>query len=174
VLHWSDAGAASWYDVAVAVGELGEELGLLERMAQVNPITTADYPTPAQRPSHSLLDCTGTVEPGPAPTPGGGHISAAIKLDRSASQFAMDAVWSLQDAKNRFSAVVDAAARGEPQMVTRRGKWVSVVLSAEEYERLQRLERASAPSLGELLLQMPQDDEPFERLPLAPREFPCI
>jgi prevent-host-death family protein len=84
----------------------------------------------------------------------------------------MDAVWTLQDAKNRFSAVVDAAARGEPQMVTRRGKWVSVVLSAEEYERLQRLERASAPSLGELLLQMPQDDEPFERLPLTPREFP--
>jgi antitoxin Phd len=34
----------------------------------------------------------------------------------------MDATWSLQDAKNRFSAVVDAAARGEPQMVTRRGK----------------------------------------------------
>ena len=86
----------------------------------------------------------------------------------------MDATWTLQDAKNRFSAVVDAAARGEPQMVTRRGKWVSVVLSAEEYERLQRLERASAPSLGELLLQMPQDDEAFERLPLAPREFPCI
>ena len=27
-------------------------------MAAVNPITTADYPTPAQRPSYSLLDCT--------------------------------------------------------------------------------------------------------------------
>ena len=86
----------------------------------------------------------------------------------------MDATWTLQDAKNRFSAVVDAAARGEPQMVTRRGKRVSVVLSAEEYERLQRLEQSSAPSLGELLLQMPQDDESFARLPLAPREFPCI
>jgi dTDP-4-dehydrorhamnose reductase len=60
ILHWSDAGAASWYDVAVAVGELGLELGLLERMAQVNPITTADYPTPAQRPSYSLLDCSET------------------------------------------------------------------------------------------------------------------
>jgi len=60
VLHWSDAGAASWYDVAVAVGELGLELGLLERMAQVNPITTADYPTPAKRPSYSLLDCSET------------------------------------------------------------------------------------------------------------------
>ncbi len=85
----------------------------------------------------------------------------------------MDAIWTLQDAKNRFSAVVDAAARGEPQKVTRRGKWVSVVLSAEDYERLQRLDVANAPSLAELLLQMPQDNEGFEPLPLAPREFPC-
>jgi dTDP-4-dehydrorhamnose reductase len=58
--HWSDAGAASWYDVAVAIGELGQELGLLESAAQVAPITTADYPTPAQRPNYSLLDCTAT------------------------------------------------------------------------------------------------------------------
>ena len=85
----------------------------------------------------------------------------------------MDATWTLQDAKNRFSAVVDAAARGEPQKVTRRGKWVSVVLSAEDYQRLQRLDVANAPSLNELLLQMPQDDEGFERMPLTPREFPC-
>lgn len=85
----------------------------------------------------------------------------------------MDGVWSLQDAKNRFSAVVDAALTGAPQKVTRRGKLVSVVLSAQEYERLRRLEQASAPSLGELLLAMPQDDEPFERMPLTPRDFPC-
>jgi len=85
----------------------------------------------------------------------------------------MDATWTLQDAKNRFSAVVDAAARGEPQKVTRRGKWVSVVLSAEDYQRLQRLDAANAPTLNDLLLQMPQDDEGFERMPLTPREFPC-
>jgi dTDP-4-dehydrorhamnose reductase len=60
VLHWSDAGAASWYDVAVAVGELAQELGLLERPAAVNPLTTAEYPLPAQRPSYSLLDCSAT------------------------------------------------------------------------------------------------------------------
>jgi dTDP-4-dehydrorhamnose reductase len=58
ILHWSDAGAASWYDFAVAIGELGVEAGLLERAARVKPLTTADYPTPAQRPSYSLLDCT--------------------------------------------------------------------------------------------------------------------
>jgi dTDP-4-dehydrorhamnose reductase len=57
-LHWSDAGAASWYDFAVAIGELGVSAGLLERAAEVLPIRTADYPTPAQRPSYSLLDCT--------------------------------------------------------------------------------------------------------------------
>lgn len=58
LLHWCDAGAASWYDVAVAVGELGQELGLLERAAPVTALTSADYPTPAQRPSYSLLDCS--------------------------------------------------------------------------------------------------------------------
>ena len=60
-LHWSDAGAASWYDVAMAVGELAQELGLLEQPAVVNPLTTAKYPLPAQRPSYSLLDCAATL-----------------------------------------------------------------------------------------------------------------
>ncbi len=58
ILHWSDAGAASWYDFAVAIGELGVAAGLLEQAAPVRPLTTADYPTPAQRPSYSLLECT--------------------------------------------------------------------------------------------------------------------
>jgi dTDP-4-dehydrorhamnose reductase len=60
VMHWSDAGAASWYDVAVAVGRIGAELGLIDTPAEVQPITTADYPTPAKRPAYSLLDSTST------------------------------------------------------------------------------------------------------------------
>ena len=60
ILHWSDAGAASWYDFAVAIGELGVAAGLLERAARVVPIATADYPTTARRPSYSLLDCSGS------------------------------------------------------------------------------------------------------------------
>jgi len=58
VMHWSDTGAASWYDVAVAVGRIGAELGLIDNPAYINPITTAEYYTPATRPSYSLLDCT--------------------------------------------------------------------------------------------------------------------
>lgn len=44
----------------MAIGELGMELGLLKKAAVVQPITTADYPTPAQWPNYSLLDCTAT------------------------------------------------------------------------------------------------------------------
>ena len=72
--------------------------------------------------------------------------------------------WPLQEARNRFSAVVDAAVAGEPQRVTRRGKPAVVVLSVEEYERLSHLEKAKAPTFTDLLLAIPQDDEEFEPL----------
>ena len=75
--------------------------------------------------------------------------------------------WPLQDAKSKFSAVVNAALAGEPQRVTRRGQPAVVVVATEEYERLCRLEKAGAPTLGESLLGIPQDDEEFERLSLA-------
>lgn len=77
--------------------------------------------------------------------------------------------WSLQDAKNRFSAVVDAALAGVPQLVTRRGKPAVFVLAVDEYDRLCRLEKANAPTLAELLLAIPQNDQEFERLPLPAR-----
>ncbi len=80
-------------------------------------------------------------------------------------------VWPLQDAKNRFSAVVEAALAGRPQRVTRRGKPAVVVLADAEYERLRLAEKAKAPTFAELLLAMPQDGGEFERLPLKPRDF---
>ena len=60
VLHWSDAGVASWYDFAVAIGELALARGLIKKVAPIDPITTPEYPLPAPRPSYSLLDCTAT------------------------------------------------------------------------------------------------------------------
>jgi dTDP-4-dehydrorhamnose reductase len=58
--HWSDCGAASWYDFAVAIGALAAARGLIEAPARVRPITTAEYPTPAQRPAYSLLETSTT------------------------------------------------------------------------------------------------------------------
>ena len=77
--------------------------------------------------------------------------------------------WALQDAKNKFSALVNAALAGEPQRVTRRGQPAVVVLASEEYERLCRMEKSNTSTLGELLLEIPQDDQEFERLSLPDR-----
>lgn len=78
--------------------------------------------------------------------------------------------WSLQDAKNRFSAVVEAAQRGGPQLVTKRGAPAVVVLAAEEYARLKSLEEQRAPSFVDHLLAMPRDDEAFDRLEVELRD----
>jgi dTDP-4-dehydrorhamnose reductase len=56
IYHWSDAGVCSWYDFAVAIGEEAAAMGLIPRAAQVRPIATEDYPTPARRPAYSVLD----------------------------------------------------------------------------------------------------------------------
>ena len=70
--------------------------------------------------------------------------------------------WSVQDAKNRFSEVVEAARRA-PQTVTKHGKPAVVVMDVVEYERLRHLERAQAPSFADVLLAMPQDNGEFPR-----------
>jgi len=70
--------------------------------------------------------------------------------------------WSVQDAKNRFSEVVEAARR-MPQTVTKHGKPAVVIVDVVEYERLRQLERAKAPSFVEVILAMPQDDGEFPR-----------
>jgi len=41
--------------------------------------------------------------------------------------------WQLQEAKNKFSQVVNEAAEDGPQIITRHGVDVAVVISAEEY-----------------------------------------
>jgi dTDP-4-dehydrorhamnose reductase len=67
--HWTDSGAASWYDFAVAIQEEALAIGLLTRQAPVVPIATADYPTPARRPSYSVLDKSSAVALVGAPAP---------------------------------------------------------------------------------------------------------
>ncbi|MBB3813606.1 dTDP-4-dehydrorhamnose reductase [Xanthomonas arboricola] len=53
--HLTAAGQTSWHGFAEAIFQEAVSAGLLSRAPRVVPITTADYPTPAQRPAYSRL-----------------------------------------------------------------------------------------------------------------------
>jgi len=58
ILHFCDNGIASWYDIAIAIGEISAKNGIVNYPAFINPIKSENFPTKAKRPSFSLLDCT--------------------------------------------------------------------------------------------------------------------
>lgn len=77
-------------------------------------------------------------------------------------------MWTVQDAKNKFSAVVEAALAGTPQEVSRRGKPAVVVLSAEEYRRLVAGAVQARESFADHLLAFPGPEMP--RAKAVPRD----
>ena len=70
--------------------------------------------------------------------------------------------WSVQDAKAHFSKFLDTCLKEGPQMVTKRGKEVAVLVPAQDWRRMQA---SSKPTLKELLLA----DEPRGELTIPPR-----
>ena len=54
--HYCGQGITSWYEFAEAIIELARPYGKI-KTTQIEPITTADYPTKAKRPAFSALDC---------------------------------------------------------------------------------------------------------------------
>lgn len=62
--------------------------------------------------------------------------------------------WQLQEAKSRFSEVVDLTLKEGPQLVTRRGEEAVVILAANDYRRLS----GQAPQLMECLLNAPRGE----------------
>jgi prevent-host-death family protein len=50
----------------------------------------------------------------------------------------MKTTWPLQDAKNRFSEVIEQALKHGPQTVTRRGKETAVIISVQDYRKMQQ------------------------------------
>jgi prevent-host-death family protein len=71
-------------------------------------------------------------------------------------------IWPVQDAKARFSEFLDACLLEGPQMVTRRGTEAAVLVSVQEWRRLQS---AARPSLKKLLLS----DQARTDMVVAPR-----
>lgn len=71
-------------------------------------------------------------------------------------------IWPVQDAKARFSELLETSLREGPQVVSRRGAEVAVLVPMREWERLQG---AAAPTLKALLLS----EEPRADIPVPPR-----
>jgi prevent-host-death family protein len=61
----------------------------------------------------------------------------------------MSNVWQVQDAKARFSEMLETSLTEGPQIVTRRGVETAVLVPIEQWRRLERMTR---PGLKELLL----------------------
>lgn len=57
--------------------------------------------------------------------------------------------WPVQDAKARFSELLETCLEKGPQIVTKRGSETAVLVPIDEWRRLQQ---AAKPSLKELLL----------------------
>jgi antitoxin Phd len=70
--------------------------------------------------------------------------------------------WPVQDAKARFSELLEASLKEGPQIVTRRGVETAVLVPFEEWSRLQSSAR---PTLKELLLA----DAPRAEIPVPSR-----
>jgi antitoxin Phd len=71
--------------------------------------------------------------------------------------------WPVQDAKARFSELLETSLREGPQIVTRRGMEAAVLVPVEEWRRLQESAR---PTLKELLLA----ESPRAEIPVPPRQ----
>ena len=62
ILHCTNSGVCSWFDIAVAIGEFAEKNNYIKKRAKVIPIESKEFLTEAQRPAYSVLDCIGSWE----------------------------------------------------------------------------------------------------------------
>ena len=77
--------------------------------------------------------------------------------------------WQLQEAKNKFSSLVDRAKNSGPQVVTKHGEEAVVVISAAEYKELLKPQL----DLVQFFQQSPlfMDEFDLERNKELPREI---
>jgi antitoxin Phd len=78
----------------------------------------------------------------------------------------MENEWQLQDAKNKFSEVVNQAISQGPQLITRRGEKTAILLSYAEYEKLCKAQG----KLSEFFRSSPLADTSLSRDNGKPRE----
>ncbi len=60
ILHWHDGGLTSWYDFAIAIGDIANKKRVIDHYSNVIPISSLEYKLPATRPLYSLLEIENT------------------------------------------------------------------------------------------------------------------
>lgn len=71
-------------------------------------------------------------------------------------------IWRVQEAKARFSEMLEACVADGPQLVTKRGAETAVLVPVDQWRRM---EAEGRPTLKDLLLA----DEPRFDIPILPR-----
>ena len=79
--------------------------------------------------------------------------------------------WQLQEAKSNFSQLVDRAISHQPQIVTRHGQDVVVVLSCEEYNKMTLPEKDLVTFFKESPLAMAEEELDLSRAKDHPRDL---
>ncbi len=75
--------------------------------------------------------------------------------------------WQLQEAKNQLSKVIEHAIADCPQIITRHGKEVVVVVAFSEWTK----QASQKPKLVDILLQCPEKDFQIPREMDSPRDL---
>jgi prevent-host-death family protein len=78
----------------------------------------------------------------------------------------MKSLWQLQEAKNKFSEVVNHARSDGPQEISRHGEKTAVVISFEEYKKL----KEHKGSIADFFRSSPLHEIDLERVKDHPRE----
>ncbi len=79
-------------------------------------------------------------------------------------------VWTVDEAKSAFEAVIKRAQSGEPQRIVANGKTIAVVTKVEREAQVEENEQKERPSFVEHLLAIPKGgDVEFERIQLNER-----
>ena len=83
----------------------------------------------------------------------------------------MSHAWQLQEAKNKFSNLVERAQQEGPQIVTKHGKEAVVVLSVDDYKKITKPKESlvdflQKSPLGGMELDLARDKNPLRDVPL--------
>jgi antitoxin Phd len=83
----------------------------------------------------------------------------------------MEHTWQLQEAKNKFSKLVEKAQNEGPQFITKHGKESVVVISVEEYKKIVKpksdlFQFIQASPLSRFLIKIERDKSPARDIEL--------